>query len=227
MKYAFVTAATSAAFVLVTGGIASAHIDPDPIAIQAGTSGAFAFNVEHGCNGSPTTSMKFQIPDGVTDAVAVDKEGWTATVTGNTLEFVGGPLDPEQEDHFNITFTAPAAAGDIHFPVIQTCEAGEIAWIEIPAEGADEPEHPAPTIKVTEGPPTSADLTPEPEEDQTEGTTVTHGTDGEATPTVAEAAADDDSNNTGTIVKVVIGAAIVVVGGGVLLARRNKPTSSS
>ena len=51
-------------------------------------------------------------------------------------------------------------AGDIRFPVIQTCQDGEIAWIEIPAEGAAEPENPAPTIKVTEGPPTAAELDP-------------------------------------------------------------------
>jgi uncharacterized protein YcnI len=135
---------------------------------------------------------------------------------------VGGPLDPEQEDHFDITFTAPAAAGEIHFPVIQTCEVGELAWIEIPEEGAAEPERPAPTIKITDGPPTAADLTPEPEEATTEDTVVTQGTDDGAAPTVTAVPADDDSSNSVAIVIVVIGAAIVLVGGGVLLARRNK-----
>ena len=37
----------------------------------------------------------------------------------------------------------------IYFPVVQTCESGEVAWIEIPEEGADEPEHPAPGITLT------------------------------------------------------------------------------
>ena len=222
-KPAFVTAAGSATIVLLWGGIAAAHIDPDPIAIEAGTSATVAFKVEHGCDGSPTTSMKFQIPDGVSDAVAVEKEGWTATVTGDTLEFVGGPLDPEQEDHFDITFTAPAAAGEIRFPVIQTCAVGELAWFEIP-DGATEPERPAPTVKITEGPPTPADLTPEPEaEDAPEGTVVTQGTDETVAPTVTVAPVDDDSSsNTGAIVIVAIGAAIVLIGGGVLLARRNR-----
>lgn len=223
-KPAFVTAAGSATIVLLWGGIAAAHIDPDPIAIEAGTSATVAFKVEHGCDGSPTTSMKFQIPDGVSDAVAVEKEGWTATVTGDTLEFVGGPLDPEQEDHFDITFTAPAAAGEIRFPVIQTCAVGELAWIEIP-DGATEPERPAPTVKITEGPPTSADLTPEPEAEDAppEGTVVTQGTDETVAPTVTVAPVDDDSSsNTGAIVIVAIGAAIVLIGGGVLLARRSR-----
>jgi periplasmic copper chaperone A len=226
-KHASVAVATSATVVLFAAGVASAHIDPDPIAMQAGRSATVAFKVEHGCDGSPTMSMKFEIPAGVTDAVGVEKEGWTSTVTGNVLEFTGGPLDPEQEDHFDITFTAPTAAGEIHFPVIQTCEVGELAWIEIPAEGAAEPERPAPTIKVTEGAPTPEDLTPAPEEEEgTEDTLVTQSTDG-AAPTATAVPADDkddDDSNTGTIVILVIGAAIVLAGGGVMLARRNKPT---
>ena len=141
--------------------------------MQAGTSGTVAFNVEHGCDGSPTTSMKFQIPDGVTDAVGVAKDGWTATLTGSTLEFAGGPLAADQEDHFDITFTAPATPGNISFPVIQTCEQGETDWIEPIVEGAEEPEHPAPTIKITADAPTAEELTPAPEEEEgTEGTVV-------------------------------------------------------
>jgi len=220
-KHALVTTTATAALVLLAGGIASAHVDPDPIAMQAGTAGTVQFKVEHGCNGSPTKSMKFQIPTGVTGVTAVDKAGWTATVTGDTLEFTGGPLAADQEDHFDISFTAPTTAGDIHFPVIQTCDVGEIAWIEIPAEGAAEPESPAPTIKITEGPPTSAELTPAPEEEgTTEGTVV--ATDTGAVPTTAAADTSDDSSNTGAIVGIIIGAVIVVGGGGLLLARRNK-----
>lgn len=219
-KHALATTTATAALVLLAGGIASAHVDPDPIAMQAGTAGTVQFKVEHGCNGSPTKSMKFQIPTGVTGVTAVDKAGWTATITGDTLEFTGGPLAADQEDHFDISFTAPTTAGDIHFPVIQTCDVGEIDWIEIPAEGAAEPENPAPTIKITEGPPTSAELTPAPEEGTTEGTVV--ATDTGAVPTTAAADTSDDSSNTGAIVGIVIGAVIVVVGGGLLLARRNK-----
>jgi periplasmic copper chaperone A len=217
-KHALISATASVTVILITGGVASAHIDPDPIAIQAGTSATVAFKVEHGCDGSPTTSMSFQIPEGVTDAVGVEKEGWTSTVTGNTLEFTGGPLAADEEDTFDITFTAPATAGEISFPIIQTCEQGELAWIEPIVEGAEEPERPAPIVKITEGAPTAEDLTPEPEEEEgTEGTVV--ATDTGATPTTVAASADD-SSNTGTIVVIVVIVAIVLVGGGVVLARR-------
>lgn len=220
-KRATVTVITSVSVLLIATGTASAHIDPDPIAMQAGTSGTVAFKVEHGCEGSPTTGMKFQIPEGVSGVTAVDKDGWTATVTGAVLEFKGGPLAADQEDHFDITFTAPSTPGDIRFLVIQTCEQGELAWIEVPEEGAAEPEHPAPTIKVTQGPPTSADLTPEPEatDQATDGTVVATGATGVISPTVTTAS-KDDSSNTGAIAGVVIAAVIVVLGGGIMLARR-------
>ncbi|MEP7046765.1 MAG: DUF1775 domain-containing protein [Ilumatobacteraceae bacterium] len=224
-KHALVGTAMTGAVVLAAGGLASAHIDPDPIAMQAGTTATVAFNVEHGCAGSPTTSMKFQIPPGVTDAVGVPKDGWTATLTGDTLEFKGGPLAPDQSDHFDIGFTSPATPGEIRFPVIQMCEVGELAWIEVPDASGVEPEHPAPTINITENAPTSAELTPAPEE-ATAGTEA--GTSGTAatvdTATVVSAtivpASSDDSSNTGTIVVIVVIVAVVVVGGGVLVARR-------
>jgi uncharacterized protein YcnI len=212
-KHALVSAAASAVVVLMVGGVASAHVDPDPIAMQAGTTATVTFTVAHGCSGSPMTDLKLQIPAGVTGVKAVDKAGWTATVTGTTVDFKGGPLAADTPDHFDITLTAPAQTGDIHFPAIETCEKGEIAWIEIAAEGAPEPELPAPTIKITEGPPTSAELTPPPEAPET---SVSGGT---AAPIVATLASDD-SSNTGTIVVVVVVVAVVLVGGGVLVVRR-------
>lgn len=196
--------------------------------MQAGSTGTVGFKIEHGCDGSPTTDLKFEIPDGVTGVAPVDKNGWTASVVGNTVEFKGGPLGADQEDHFDITLTAPTQAGDIHFPVIQTCEQGELAWIEIAAEGAAEPEHPAPTLKVTEGPPTSADLMPEAEVEDATAETTAGSTD--TTPliaplvTTATTTAADDSSNTGTIVVVVVVAAVVLIGGGVALTRRRNAT---
>ncbi len=231
LKHTLVASAMTATVVLFVGGVASAHIDPDPIAIQAGTSATVAFNVEHGCDGSPTTSMQFEIPDGVSDAVGVAKDGWTATLTGNTLEFAGGPLGADQADHFDISFTAPSTAGDISFPVIQTCEQGEIAWIEPIVEGAEEPENPAPTIKVTEGAPTAEDLTPAPEEEEATDETLAATTDTAAISTTVAAASDDGSSNTTPNVLVAAIVVVVLAGGGIALYRRNarpkNPTPSA
>ena len=226
-KHAVVSATAFVTVILVTGGIVSAHIEPDPIAMQVGTSGTVAFNVEHGCDGSPMTDLKIQIPTGVTGVAPVAKDGWTATFTGDTVEFKGGPLDATTEDHFDITLTAPSTAGDIHFPAIEICQVGEIDWIEIPAEGRAEPENPAPTIKITTNPPTAAELTPASEAPEGSAeTVVASGTDTGITTTATTAPAKD-SSNTGTIVVVVIIVVTVLAGGGILLARRkNAPPAA-
>lgn len=227
-KLVVLSAAVSATVVLAAGGVASAHINPDPPAMEAGSTGTIGFTIEHGCDGSPTTDVMFEIPEGVTGVAPVDKDGWTATVTGNKLEFKGGPLGADEEDHFDITLTAPTQAGEIHFPIIQTCEQGELAWIEIPAEGAAEPEHPAPTLKVTEGPPTSADLVPEAEGEDAAAEVTAGSTEGTALiaplATTVTTTAEDDSSNTGTVVVVIVVAAAVLIGGGVALARRRNAT---
>ena len=220
VRHTLACVAMSAAVVLIGGGNASAHLDPDPIAIQAGSTATVAFTVEHGCNGSATTDVQFQIPTGVTGVAPIDKTGWTATVTGNVVEFKGGPLAADQKDHFDITFTAPAQPGEIHFPAIQTCEQGNIGWVEIPVEGAAEPENPAPTIKVTQGPPTSAELTPVPDAPETTGASVAGGTAAPLSTTVAAVVPAKDSSNTAVIVVVVVAVALVLIGGGLLLARR-------
>jgi len=222
-----VSAAATTAVLLDAGGIVSAHIDPDPIAMQVGTSGTVAFNVEHGCSGSPMTDLKIQIPTGVTGVAPVAKDGWTATFTGDTVEFKGGPLGATTEDHFDIKLTAPTTAGDIHFPAIETCQVGEIDWIEISADGAPEPENPAPTIKITTNPPTAAELTPVPDAPEgTADTVAVSGTDAGIT-TTATTAATKKSSNTGTIVVEVIVAAVVLIGGGLLLARRRSTPPSN
>jgi periplasmic copper chaperone A len=227
-KHVSASAAAVVTVVLVSGAIASAHLEADPLAMQAGTSGTVAFNVEHGCDGSPMIDLKIQIPQGVTGVTAVDKAGWTAKVTADAIEFSGGSLDAATEDHFDVNLTVPTLVGAVYFPAIETCAKGELAWIEIPAAGAPEPELPAPSLKVTEGPPTSADLTPVPEVEEDESTTAATGTADigvVVAPTTIDAATADDSSNTGTIVVVVVVVAVVLIGGGIVLARRRTPTA--
>jgi len=102
----------------------------------------------------------------------------------------------------------PAAAGTIYFPIVQTCAVGETAWIEIPAEGGAEPDHPAPAVLVTDGPPTSADLAPHDED-----------ASGDATTRPSD---DDDSSNTGLVIGIIAGVAVVLGGAAVIAAKRKK-----
>jgi len=53
----------------------------------------------------------------------------------------------------SVAIPEDAAGTTLFFPTIQTCESGETAWIEIPAEGQDHDdlESPAPGVTVVEG----------------------------------------------------------------------------
>jgi uncharacterized protein YcnI len=132
----------------------SAHIDPDPTQAQAGSRLTVGFTVEHGCEGSPTTQLDMRLPDGVTDPVTEDIDGWEGSievVDGDTIvTFAGGPLADDVEGTFGVTMTLPATLdATIYFPFVQRCEVGEIRWIGIPAEPGDELDEPAPAMTLT------------------------------------------------------------------------------
>lgn len=63
------------------------------------------------------------------------------------------PLPDGYRDVFDVQLLLPegAAGQTLRFPVIQTCEQGETAWIQTATEGQDpeELEAPAPAISVT------------------------------------------------------------------------------
>ena len=213
----------------VGAGTAFAHVDADPVAVQAGTSATVGFTVLHGCESSPTIELDFKIPSGVTDIKPVDKAGWTGAVSGETVTFTGGPLAADVEETFSMTFTAPAAAGTIRFPLIQKCQVGELDWIEIAAEGQAEPEHPAPALNVTVGPPTAEELTPVPDATDAPaptGSDVSSSGTETAVPVTVTAPApakSSDSSHTGLIVGIVAAAVVVLGGGAALNFRRRNP----
>ena len=220
------TGLTATASALLLAGTASAHIDPDPIAVQAATSNTVAFGVEHGCEESPTIEVQIEVPTSVADAQPVEKDGWTASVDAQVVTFTGGSLAADTPDDFAITFTAPTAPGEVPFPIVQRCEVGQLDWIETAVEGGEEPEHPAPVVLVTADAPTDADLTPAPEEET--GEEATTGTGSESAPadsiatTVVDDAdsEDDDDSNTGLIIGVIV--AVIVIGGGAYVISRRR-----
>ncbi len=147
-------AAVSSTVLFATGGVASAHIDPDPAQAQAGSRQTVGFTVEHGCTGSPTVQLDMRLPEGVTDPIAEAVDGWEGSVDvvdGDTIvTFAGGPLADDVEGTFSVTMTLPPTPdATIYFPFVQRCEVGEIRWIGIPAEPGDELDEPAPAMELT------------------------------------------------------------------------------
>jgi uncharacterized protein YcnI len=146
------------------------------ISLQVGQapSGSFykaVFRVPHGCDGASTTGIRVQIPDGFIAVKPQPNAGWSINLKTGTyaktyknygsdvssgvieVDFTGGNLPDAYYDEFVVTGTVADSfkAGDtIYFPIVQECGTASTRWIEIPAAGAtEEPQHPAPALKVT------------------------------------------------------------------------------
>jgi len=154
---------------LVYAQIASAHITLDQPSATAGSYQKLTFKVGHGCDGSATNVIKISIPESVAGAKPMPKAGWLLitkveplktpytshgkTITSDVREIIwtGGPLPDAYYDEFSIHVKLPDTPGKLYFNVVQQCEKGNLAWIEIPQEGKDKASlrYPAPSMDIT------------------------------------------------------------------------------
>jgi uncharacterized protein YcnI len=164
-------AAAAAAIALSLVSPASAHVSATPSSAAAGSSTVVTFSVGHGCEESPTARIEIQVPESVLSVTPTRNPFWEVEarieqldelqtdahgneVTERTASIVytaTTPLPDGQRDTFELSFTVPDAEGELlAFPTIQTCEQGETAWTEVPAEGQDahELENPAPSFEI-------------------------------------------------------------------------------
>ena len=154
---------------LAAATAAHAHIVFAEPGATAGNYYAGFLRVSHGCAGSPTVSIRVEIPAAIASARPQPKPGWTLTVekallaTPITSEGGGtvrdrvtaitwtGRLDADQFDQFGIMLKLPDAKATLYFPTVQRCEMGSNEWTMIPAAG--QPWHsvksPAPVLDVT------------------------------------------------------------------------------
>ena len=233
-----VAAVAGGACALIVGaGSLSAHVGVDQDEIEAGSSATLGFSFSHGCEDSPTTSMSFQVPEGVNNAVPLAHAGWDIEVEREELaepieSAHGDPITDRPavitftaregfivpsgvKDTMSLSFTAPEAPGQLFFKVIQGCEVGSNDWIDEWDGTGEEPESPAPSVMVVAA--TGEDAT---------GSTApatTTGSDAPAT-TVAvddDGGDDDDGSSNGlAIAGIVLGAAGLGVGGTALVRSR-------
>ncbi|MFE7846486.1 DUF1775 domain-containing protein [Microbacterium sp. NPDC057407] len=138
---------------------ASAHVHVDPGAVAAGTTSTLTFAFSHGCDGSPTTALVIDIPEGIGNVTPLVQGGWTVSrETGDDgiPTRVTYTAETPVEDHLKATvamdvlFDESAAGSSIAFPVVQTCVDGEIGWTQVAEAGqsADDLESPAPVVAV-------------------------------------------------------------------------------
>ena len=232
-------ACTATAGVLLWGATgASAHVSMSASDTAAGAFTILTFSVPHGCEGSSTTKISIQMPEQINAATPTRTANWEVAKTMQTLdqpitdshgneitERVGEvvytattPLPDGYRDAFELSVQLPDAPGEtLVFPVVQTCEKGETAWVEIPDEGQseDDLEAPAPSIEVTD----AADGDGHSDESAAETETDTA-----AAESTDDAATDSEDDGTPAVTWVALGVgAVGLATGGVALARTRRP----
>lgn len=170
---------------------ASAHVHVTPDAAAADASTTLTFSFSHGCEDSPTTAMIVDIPAGVSNVVPVASAEWridrTLESNGTVSRVTYTAVSPVESGlkgqvSMDVRFAAELANSSVPFPVTQQCVTGSTAWTQVAAEGATEPESPAPLVAVGDVAATTGD------DDHDAGATADdHGS---MTPAAASAPAD-------------------------------------
>ncbi|MDB5431517.1 MAG: nuclear export factor [Caulobacter sp.] len=147
------------AAILLAATPAAAHVTATPTEAPAGTKVTVTLRVGHGCEGSPTTAIRVELPLSAGWVNPESKADWDQVIQPGqgpdgrlrTVEVTWKAHRPvATPETFAITFDAPSTAQTLYFPVIQTCQTGEAHWTQIPAEAAMTGlEHPAPFLTLT------------------------------------------------------------------------------
>jgi periplasmic copper chaperone A len=159
--------------VLGLAGPASAHVSVTPSEATQGGYAALTFRVPNEKDNASTTKLEVAMPtDTPLASVSVKPvPGWTVATTtsklakpvktadGELTEAItritwtaskpANAIAPHQFQEFSISGGPMPAADKLVFKALQTYSNGEIVrWIEEPADGAAEPEFPAPVVKL-------------------------------------------------------------------------------
>jgi len=164
--------ALAAATVLTAAGVASAHVTVHPDSYAKGaTDGALTFRVPDESDTASTTKVQVFLPTDhpLLGVLVSPHDGWTAKVTDTKLKtpvktddgtitdavseitWTGGKIGPGQYEDFEVAFgQLPDDTAQLAFKALQTYSDGKIVrWIEETTPGDEEPENPAPVLKLT------------------------------------------------------------------------------
>jgi periplasmic copper chaperone A len=153
---------------------AFAHVTAQPGTAEQGGYTVITFRVPNESTTAGTTKLQVNLPvdHPITSARTTPQPGWTAEVTKGTLP---APVDVNgtqvTEAVTAVTWTAqpgtrigpgqyvdfplsvgplPTGVDEIALPAVQTYDDGKVvAWDQPTVAGAEEPEHPAPTVALT------------------------------------------------------------------------------
>ena len=152
-------AALCAGLSMAAASAASAHNVINVSEAPAGYLFPMVLNVNHGCKGAPVIAARLLIPDGIIDAKAVDKVGWSieykmreldapVMLHGREIKEVIGeivwtkasdPVPAEGWAKFEFRGTIPKDVGKImYFKNIAVCEGGATdSYVDMPEVALD------------------------------------------------------------------------------------------
>ncbi|MER6961825.1 YcnI family protein [Streptomyces sp. NPDC000618] len=171
LRRAGLGAVLAAGAVLCAAGAASAHVTVHPESYAKGaTDGVLSFRVPDEEDTASTTEVQVFLPTDhpVLGVLVRPQDGWTPKVTTTELKtpvktddgtiteavteitWTGGKIAAGQYEDFDVAFgQLPDDTGQLVFKALQTYSDGKtVRWIEEAAAGADEPENPAPVLKL-------------------------------------------------------------------------------
>lgn len=139
---------------------ASAHVTVTPGEATAGSYTVLEFAFGHGCEGSATTSLTIDLPEGLESVTPQLEPGWSVEAVGADTGIASQVIytaDEPVEDGFRSTVTIQVklpedSAGEtLAFPVLQNCVEGETNWAELAEDGQDphDLDAPAPLVVVS------------------------------------------------------------------------------
>ncbi|MEU8836658.1 YcnI family protein [Streptomyces sp900116325] len=174
LRRAGTVAALATAGVLTAAGVAFAHVTVHPDSYAKGaTDGVLTFRVPNEEDTADTTKVQVFLPvdHPVLGVLVTPQDGWTAKVTTTRLKtpvktddgtitdavseitWSGGRIRSGEYQDFDVAFgQLPHDTDQLGFKTLQTYSDGKvIRWIEETQKGAEEPESPAPVLKLTAG----------------------------------------------------------------------------
>lgn len=151
---------------LAASGSALAHVTLETPTAASGGYYKGVLKIGHGCNGSPTTAISVEMPEGLRLAQPMPKAGWEVEVSKSAVKpfdnygrkvsedvsritWKGGKLPSNFYDEFVFQAKIAAQPGKLYFKVKQLCEQGETNWADIPAPGQDAHDLKSPAAELT------------------------------------------------------------------------------
>jgi uncharacterized protein YcnI len=191
---------------------AMAHVDLEPGEATAGSTQTLTFSFHHGKDGTPTTALEVQLPEGTEVVELGAVEGFTSShdELARTIRWEGGSVPDGVQGEFPVRVILPTTTGVVLFPTIQETDAGELAWIG-EEEGEGEDVSSAPRLTLVADPNATSTTT------TTEPTSTTADLPG----TTVEAANEGDGDSAAPwLIGAGIAAVVAIAVGGTLLKRK-------